>query len=329
MASEQYRVAEPGIYLDMPTTAYFDDPCPEPSLTQSIAKVMIEYSPAHARLEHPRLVAATGFNGLVAAIQEDDAGEKYDADKAIGSAAHAILTGRGRDLAVGDFDAWRGNEPKEFKAAALKAGKIIVLRKHFERAHEMVQLAREQLHGTDHEAAFAPGEGDGEIVIAWRESEIWLRSMIDWRMRQRPRCYDYKTTGLCCAPHVVEDRPGELGWDVQGAMHERGLDALDPANVGHREFFFVNQENWPPFALTVVRLSEADLTLGRKKLGVGIDMWRTCMATGSWPGYARSTVLSHPRGWTESQWLEREMRIAEQASRRPHREPMLTDLSGG
>jgi len=322
------RITEPGVYLNMPTTDYFVDPCPEPSLTQSIAKVLIEYSPAHARLEHPRLVAATGFTGLIAPIQEDGE-EKYDADKAIGSAAHAIITGRGRDLAVGEFDAWRGGDAKEFKTEALKAGRIIVLRKHFERAHEMVQLAREQLHGTEHETAFAPGNGDGEVVLAWAEDDIWLRTMIDWRGRPAPRYYDYKTTGLCCAPHVVEDRPGELGWDVQGAMHQRGLDALEPENIGRREFFFVNQENWPPFALTVVRLSEADLTLGRKKLAVAADMWRTCMATGSWPGYPRSTVLSHPRGWTESQWLEREVRIAEQASRPRRREPMLTDLSGG
>jgi hypothetical protein len=42
----------------------------------------------------------------------------------------------------------------------------------------MVKAAREQLalRGLGH--LFA--DGDGEVVLAWQEGDLWLRQMIDW-----------------------------------------------------------------------------------------------------------------------------------------------------
>jgi hypothetical protein len=50
-----FKISRPGIYLDVAANDYHADPCPAPSFTQSIAKVLLEKSPAHARLAHPRL----------------------------------------------------------------------------------------------------------------------------------------------------------------------------------------------------------------------------------------------------------------------------------
>src|ERR1035438_10073976 len=41
--------ADPGIYKGMLSDDYFADPTPEPSLSQSVAKILIEQSPLHAR----------------------------------------------------------------------------------------------------------------------------------------------------------------------------------------------------------------------------------------------------------------------------------------
>lgn len=320
-----------GIHFDIPASVYFDDPCPEPSLTQSIVKVLLERSPGHARLEHPRLSTAEQ------PVEEE--AEKYDKVKAIGNAAHALLIGRGKELAVGDFDSWRTKEAKTFREYAEAKRLTPILIDHHSIAEKMVEAAIEQLLVTEHADAFRPDGGDGEVVLAWCEEGTWLRTMIDWKMRAGARCYDYKTTGLSCAPHAVEDRPGELGWDVQAAMHERGLDILDPDNIGRRKFFFINQENEPPYALTPIRISEADLTLGRKKLEAGLDIWRACVASGEWPLYSPATVLSHPRGYTEARWLEREVAMDTYRGHPSYRDtrrkiaarggPMLTDLSGG
>jgi hypothetical protein len=66
-------ITEPGIYRNFPTAAYFGDPTPAPSFTQSLAKVLIAQSPLHAYQAHPRL--------NVKPADEDDGepeAEKYD-----------------------------------------------------------------------------------------------------------------------------------------------------------------------------------------------------------------------------------------------------------
>jgi hypothetical protein len=296
------RISEAGIYRDVSATDYFSDPCPAPSLTQSIAKILIERSPAHARLAHPRLAPPA---------TEEDAVEPYSAAKAIGNAAHLLMTRRGKDVVEGAFDDWRTKEAKLLRDAALANGHTPILSKHLARAHEMVRAAAGQLMSAEHENAFVLGHGG---------------TMIDWLIDTR-RAYDLKTTGLSVAPHVAVERPSLEGWDIQAAMFERGLDALDPDGAGRREFVFINQENAPPYALVPVRISEFDLEMGRRKLQHAVEIWSRCMATNTWPLYPSETITSHPRPYTEARWLERELEHDEQ--RKSRREPMLTDLSGG
>lgn len=312
-----FKIEKPGIFYDVASADYFADPAPTPSLTQSVAKILLEKSPAHARLEHPKLCPPAS---------DDDEPEKYVKAQAIGNAAHALLIGRGKELAVGNFESWMSKDAKAFKADALAKCLTPILDKHMQSAEEMCGAALSQLEQMpQHDTAFLPGAGSGEVVLAWQEGNLWFRTMIDWVRETRPSCYDLKTSAMSCAPHAVEDRASVMGWDLQGAMHERGLDALDPKNAGRRKFYFVALENEPPYGLTVVELSEADLTMGRKKLAMAIDIWRHCMATDTWPAYPPETVLSRPRGYLETKFLEREIAHDE----RRQREPMLSDLSGG
>ena len=44
----------PGIY-EIPATEYHADPCPEPSLSASVARTLIDRSPLHAWMQHPRM----------------------------------------------------------------------------------------------------------------------------------------------------------------------------------------------------------------------------------------------------------------------------------
>ena len=71
------RVTEPGIYADFPVADYFADPTPEPSLTQTLAKLLLERAPIHAKYAHPRLTPVVP--------DEDDPAERYDKARAIGN----------------------------------------------------------------------------------------------------------------------------------------------------------------------------------------------------------------------------------------------------
>lgn len=308
------KITQPGIYRGVASADYFADPAPGPSLSQSLAKLIIERSPLHGKFEHPRL----------SPIAIGDEPEDYNKAKAIGNAAHKIILGRGKDLEIIQSDDFRNKAAKEARDAAYAAGKEPVLEKHLATATEMVASALAQLE--KHEASDAFQNGAGEVVLIWEEDGIWFRQMVDWLHDDLLTVDDMKTTGLSVAPHTLGMMMVNAGWDVQAAMAERGLAILDPKNAGRRRFRFIAQENEKPYALTVAQTGESALTMGRKKLQVAADIWRVCIETGHFPGYTRHTVIPEYPGFAETRWLERE---ENEFSEPIKRGPMLKSLMGG
>lgn len=309
-----FQITAPGIFLDVPVDDYFADPAPKPSLTQSIAKLLIDRSPAHARINHPRLAPL--------ATEEDEEPEKYDAAKAIGNAAHALMIERGKSIAVADFPTWRGKDPQKFKEEAMAAGKVPILAKHYARAEAMVAAARTQLKAIGWDAAFQ--NGHGEVVIAAEENGLWFRALVDW-LASVGDVYDFKSTSLSCAPHAIPKLMTDAGWEIQAAMIERILNRLVPEMAGRRKFRFIAQENDPPYALTPVELPEAALTMGRKKLDYAVKVWNVCMSYDEWPAYPLDICRPDYPGWKEQQWLGREIAEAD----RPLDRRLAGSLMGG
>lgn len=303
------EILQPGIYAGYDVDAYFADPCPTPSLTQSIAKVLIDRSPAHAKQEHPRLTTPA---------TEDEPAEKYVAAQAIGSAAHLAMLGRGKMIAEAKFDNFKTKAAQEFRDAPENAGKVVILSKHMERARAMVSAASYQLEAVGWRDAFRVGQA--EVMIAWKEGDLWFRSLIDWLSPDSLIVWDYKSTGLNCAPHAIASMIEKAGWHIQSAMHERGLDVLDPAGAGRRKFRFVAQENEPPYALAAVELGEHWLTMGRKMLDRAVTIWSLCMSADQWPGYPADVIRPEFPGYAEARWLSRE--IADEAREMTARPPV-------
>jgi PDDEXK-like domain of unknown function (DUF3799) len=292
------KIEKPGIYRDFPTDRYFADPCPKESLSQTIAKIILDRSPRHAWQKYLQLNAKF----------YDE--EPYDKAKAIGNAAHKLMLDRGKTLAVEDFPDFRSKEARAFKLAAIDTKREPILRKHFETASEMIDAALGQLSqipGCD--GAFS--DGDAEVVVANCEDGVWLRAMIDWLSPDLLEVWDFKTTGKSAAPHGIGRLMADAGWHIQASMHERILDAIDPKGAGRRRFLYVCQENEPPYALTVNQISEAALTIGRKQLDYAIGIWRDCLKTNRWPAYPPRIILPELPGYFENSWLERELAVAD------------------
>lgn len=289
---------KPGVYLTMNSDTYFADPCDEPSLSQSIAKVLLDRSPLHAKLEHPRL--APPIEG------DEEEVEKYDKAKAIGNAAHAIMIRRGKKIAIIDAKDFKTKAAQTDKQAAIMAGAEPVLRKHYNTANDMVIAAGDQLRGIPEcERAFT--EGSGEVVIINEENGVWLRSMIDWLTPDMREVWDFKTSGMSASPYATGKLMASAGWHIQAAMHERILDALDPDGAGRRRFLYVCQENEPPYALTVNEISESALTIGRKQIDYAVNIWRDCLKNSRWPAYPPRIIRPELPGWSETSWLNREI----------------------
>lgn len=288
------KILQPGIYRDFPESAYFADPCPMPSLTQSIAKIILDRSPLHAWHAHPALNPD---------YRHDD-DTKFD----VGNIAHKLMIGRGKDIVVVEFDDWRTKAAKEAREHASSTGKLGVLGKHYARAERMVAAAREQLElrGLGH--LFR--DGDGEVVLAWRDGDIWCRQLVDWLGANNTGFVDYKTTDMSVAPQNLGRMMVNAGWDVQAAFAERGLDALDPDTIGFRHYLFVVQETEHPHCLSIVEMMPDVMTMGHKKISYAIERWSECMAADLWPGYPTEIVRPEYPGWAESAWLNREIEEA-------------------
>jgi PDDEXK-like domain of unknown function (DUF3799) len=218
-----------------------------------------------------------------------------------------LMIGRGKELAILEFDDWRTKAAQDARKTAAAAGKLGVLGKHYARASKIVNAGREQLtmRGFDH--LFAQGKGDGEVVVAWQEEFGWCRQMIDWLTPDAMVFADYKTTEMSAAPHNVGRMMVTAGWDIQAAMAERAFIATLASSMARpRRFLFIVQEVEAPYCLSVVELSESVLTMGRKKLSAAVSIWARCTKENRWPGYPLDTVVPEYPGWAESDWLTRE-----------------------
>jgi hypothetical protein len=282
---------EPGIYTGLPVARYFADPAPEPSLTQSLAKLIVAKSPLHAWYAHSRLNPD---------YKEDD-DSKFD----LGNTAHTLLIGRGKDVVALDFDHWRTKEAKALREKYRVEGKLAVLGTQYERAQRMVAAAREQLEHRDKGHLFGDIEG-GETVLIWQEKigrqTIYLRTMVDW-LKDGIFC-DFKTTDMSVAPHALGRLMATAGWNIQAAMAERGLRALGMARCHH--YYFCAQETDAPYSLSIAEMSETALHFGHRQLEVAVRIWARCMRDNRWPSYPLQTITPDLPEWHQAEWLNRE-----------------------
>lgn len=273
------RINSPGFYV-LSEKDYHSDPCPRPSLTQSIVKILLDRSPMHAWHAHPRL--NPGY--------EPDEDRKFD----LGNVAHALLLGRGKEIVPLNFDDYRTKAARESRDMMLASGKLPVLGKILERAHEMREAAEKQLGG--------PPVGLPEVTIAWEDTKIWFRSKIDLLSTDNRDVWDYKTTSQALNSEALQSKMINDGWHIQAAMHEKGLNFLKPDDAGRRRHFFLVQEAYRPYALYTCQLSEGPLELGRLRLATAESIWADCLKANRWPGPSRNVNLLEMPAWAARQY---------------------------
>lgn len=268
---------------------YLADPCPEPSLSATIAKRLCLDSPLHAWYEHPRLSPSP--------IEEDRDG--FD----IGTAAHALLLEQRQSVVIVDRPDWRTKEAREARITARAAGQIPLLKRQWADVQAMTACARTQLaaHTDGGDAMFTVGQPEQTLI--WREADVWCRARLDWL---RPgHIDDYKTTSASANPETWTRTLFGAGHDIQAAWYLRGLKALTGFDATFR---FAVQECTPPYALSVIGLGPDALTLAEKKILFALEIWRASLASNEWQGYPRRTCWASLPMAHEAWWLEKEMR---------------------
>lgn len=260
----------------------------EPTLNQSTANTILNRSPYHAWLEHPKL-----------------GNKRRKATKVMdrGTVVHSILLGNRADIVVLDYDNYRTKAAQEARDRAAEQGETPVLRKDYEYWLKDAEKIKAELAG-DFGIHF---EGISEACIYWQDhapngEQVECRSMLDHLeiFNGHAHIYDLKTTTNASPGHVTKSIIN-YGYDVQAAAYIRAVTESDPSLAGRIDYTIVFIEDSPAQAITPVKLSEGFLTVGRQKWDRALHIWEQCLRRNSWPCYADSTITLQPPDWYVAQ----------------------------
>jgi len=281
-----------GLHFGIPPEIYHADPCAKASLSAHLAHTLLTRSPAHAWLASPKL--------------NPDYRPDHDPGFDLGTAAHAFLIDReGARFAAIDAADWRTKRAKDFRAAALRDGRIPVLARQWAQVNAMVDAARAQLAQSG-EGKRAFQHGHGEVTAIWREGPIWCRGRIDWLDERRRDIWiwDYKTTSASARADQWGERQFFDGAAyLQAVFYARALWLIRGERYAIRVRFVV-QEIEPPYALQIMAPSPTSEQIASDAMMQAIEAWTVCMRRRQWPAYSRRTAWIEPPPWRARSWEE-------------------------
>jgi hypothetical protein len=268
--------------LDVTDEAYYADPCDVPSLSQSIATILINQSPKHAWLRHPKL-------GGVA--------KKPTVATDAGSIIDDLLLGTGDRLAIIDADDYRTKAAQQARDLARVDGKVPVLRRVYTEAEEIARVLRERLG----ELGFV-FDGQRQVAIEWMEQgefgPVRCRGKMDHLILEpgRGAIWDLKKIVSAhprtCARHAID-----YGYDVQQAAYTSAVEKLRPDLAGRIDYVILFCEIEEPFAITPARPSGAMRDLGRARWHRAVRTWERCLRENHWPAYVDGVLHLDPPSW--------------------------------
>lgn len=271
---------------DISDDLYFADPCPNPSLSATMAKDLINATPLHAWTNSKRLNP----------FHEDKNSATFD----IGSAFHTMVLSRGAKIHVIEAKDWRTKDAKEQRDAAYAAGCTPVLVGQLESLENMQMAAELQL------AAHSCGNPftgkDAEKTLIWYQGGVWNRIKVDQIDRENRVLYDLKTCETA-EPGAWLHTNMRMGIDIRVAHYLEGAEAVFGGDWCYR---IVPVEKKPPHGLSVIELHPDAIAIGRKKTKRARDILSLCLKRDKWTGYAREIYRAEPKEFFANEWLERE-----------------------
>lgn len=272
--------------LTISSAEYHADPAPAPSLSATLAKLLLSKSPRHAWHASPRL------NPDWQPVNK----KAFD----IGRAAHRAVLGRGDDYVAipEEILATNGSvstkEAKAFVAAARDAGQTPLKADEVAQIEVMRDVAHERL--VDCGVVLDPARS--EIVAVAQVDGVWCRAMLDNVPLTGP-IYDFKTCEDA-SPEACLRAVTNYGYDIQ-AEHYRAV--WTAATGEQRPFVFIFQEKSAPHEVTLIQLSGSFQDIAQRRAARARRLWAECTSSNNWPGYPAGTHEIDAPAWL----VEREL----------------------
>lgn len=280
----------PGFHV-VPSGVYHADPCAAPSLSSSVAQILLRESPRKAWTCHPKLNPN----------YQEEQDSKFD----FGTCAHAVLLENDASrIAIIEADDWRTKAAKEQRDAARAVGKTPLLARHYDAVRKMVDVALAFIETS--EIADAWHDADSEVTGICQDKGAWLRCRFDRITKNRRIIIDYKTTDNV-APDVFSRQIVRMGYHLQDAFYRRVAEIL---GVSSPTFIFLAQSVEPPHECSLHGCDPALREIADAEIQGAIETWRECMRSNNWPSYGGRIHWTVPATWQMRAHEERLMEAA-------------------
>jgi hypothetical protein len=288
------RISAPGLY-ELTHEQYHADPCAIPSLSSSIAKLLVRRSARHAWQAHARF----GNIGMIPTRVMDD-----------GSAMHAMMLGQAHLIdpirtvygskvkdkekigkPVVDF---KTQDAQDERDEIRGMGRIPILAHRLPELIRCKGIAQARIAETDDGPGFL-AEGRSEICAVAVEDGVMLRCLID----RLPDDYalppnDLKCTELSAAPGGW-DRRLQTEYAFQDAFYRRVLKGAEGVERPPMRFFVIELD--PPHGVAVLAADESLRALAEAEVERAMRVWRECTRLNVWPCYGKQTAWIGATPW--------------------------------
>lgn len=304
----------PGLHRDVPMDLYLSDELtPQPALSASGIRTLIEATPLTFAARNPRLWRELN-------LWPGEFKRKESKQTKMGTAIHSILLGAGQAICVfrpEDFKTKSGkpgrnlgtDEAKAAIAAAIEDGLLPLSEAENIIATSAAAFAEKKILANPIYGE-AWERGESEVTLVWqRETSsgpIWCRARPDRFDIATGTAFDPKTTAKAIdAPALARKFAGE-GADYQAAWICDGIETIFPALRGRSRFVPIAVEVEPPYDSRFVRFPTSTLQLIGQQIDLACELFAKCIYSGVWLGWDDSegeTVLPEV-AWRERSIIE-------------------------
>lgn len=290
-----------GLYPNITAREYHAEICPEPAFTSTIAKLLINGTPADAAYCHP-------------AITPDHLVKGASPEMEFGDVAHQLALGKGSGFIISPYDDFRTKDAQLWKKSQ-PDGVTIIKPDVFAKAEAAADIMRTAIESRLLAIARARGfttkiEYATEVVAACQiqtpSGPIWARIMMDVWCEQLGVIMDPKFSKVI-RDGALEAHMTKMGWDIQGALYPLVMGIVRPDLEGRISFVNLVVHPEPPHLSRAVQMDEGWRYSSEMEVARAARTWGECLKTGVFPGYSYGIETVSARPWTVKERMEREM----------------------
>ncbi|MBA2717730.1 MAG: PD-(D/E)XK nuclease-like domain-containing protein [Chloroflexi bacterium] len=259
---------------DVDLEAYYADQLtPDPSLSNSGMKYLLDETPLDFAFQHPRL------NPDAEAIASTVAQRR-------GDVVHQLALGKGRGYAIAEFADWRSGAAKSFRDNAIADGLTPIKRADFDEAEIMAGVIRDRIKEALDGAAY-----ETEVAIVWQEQTsagpIWVRGLMDVWCEELATILDPKVTAMLYDGKVARQMLA-MGWDRQASLYPHGVGMVRPDLAGRVKFADLMVKPSAPYTSRLVGIEKGWEYSSIKQCQLAIERFGRCLYAGRWPGFGNT-----------------------------------------